>query len=288
MSTKPTPPEWTPARDLQLATIFPHMRTVLVAATMGISIGAVNVRAEKTGLKKTTAFNRWVRLDSIRARSPWNDALEEIMALMFPYCTTQSLADLLGMTRDAVDFKARRMGLAKDKAHKSLLQTERNLKRARENPESYKGRKAWNKGLAGHKHPNSSSTQFKNGNVPHTTLPVGTLRLRKVSGVEDVMLQKTAMPDTWRPLHTLVWEEFHGKPFPRGRVMAFVDGCRQNLRPENLVARTRREFVLLNSPLMNGAMPPEIKHIHILRGALTKTVNNARRRLTKQQESATQ
>lgn len=273
-----TPPEWTPEKDLQLSTIYPHMRTVLVAATMGISIGAVNVRAEKIGLKKTAAYNAWVRVDSIRERSPWNDALEEIVALMFPCCTTQHLADLLGMTRNAVDFKARRMGLVKDKAHKSALQRERNLQRARDKPESYKGRTAWNKGAQGHKHPNSVRTQFKPGNS-NTAAPVGTLRLRKVSGVEGVLVQKTAMPNTWRPMHTLVWEEFHGRPFPAGRVMAFADGCRHNLQPENLIARTRCEFALLNSPLMNGAIPPEVRHIHILRGALTKAVNRARQRM---------
>lgn len=150
MQTKPVSPDWPPARDLQLATLYPHMRTVIVAATMGISIGAVNVRAEKLGLRKTKAYKIWITREGVKARSPWNWALEEIMVLMFPYCNTYHLAELLGMTHASVAFKARATGIKKDKKAKSLMQRERNLTRAATIPRSYHfkpGMQAWNKGL---------------------------------------------------------------------------------------------------------------------------------------------
>lgn len=78
-------------------------------------------------------------------------------------------------------------------------------------------------------HPKCQATQFKKGNLPPNTLPIGTV-LKK----DGYFWKKVS--DTkprWKQLHRLLWEEAYG-PIPKGHVLIFLDGNTDNVTLENL------------------------------------------------------
>lgn len=98
----------------------------------------------------------------------------------------------------------------------------------------------------------SRATQFKAGNLPHNTKPIGYERLSKSGYIEvKVKMRPTALPDGKRcndnfvPKHKLVWEAANG-PVPEGCIVVFKDGNKQNITLENLSCITRRQNAIMN------------------------------------------
>lgn len=93
-----------------------------------------------------------------------------------------------------------------------------------------KGHIPANKGKKGMQmHPNAIATQFKKGNVPTRTLPVGTVIKRG----DGYLWRKVADPNKWKQEHRIRWEEKHG-PIPKGKKLIFLDGDRSNADLDNL------------------------------------------------------
>jgi hypothetical protein len=84
-------------------------------------------------------------------------------------------------------------------------------------------------------------TQFKKGNRPLNYRPIGSERVN-VDGYVEI---KVADPGTWRPKHTVVWEEMHG-PVSKGCCLLFLDSDRLNVSLDNLQAITRGQLARLN------------------------------------------
>ena len=98
----------------------------------------------------------------------------------------------------------------------------------------------------------SRATQFKAGNLPHNTKPIGYERLSKSGYIEvKVKMRPTALTDGKRcndnfvPKHKLVWEAANG-PVPEGCIVVFKDGNKQNITLENLSCITRRQNASMN------------------------------------------
>lgn len=86
-------------------------------------------------------------------------------------------------------------------------------------------------------------TQFKTGHTPANKLPIGTV-LRKDDGY---LWRKTGEgARDWKQEHIILWEEANGK-LPEGYVVIFLDGDRENLKPENLRAISKQVHCILNS-----------------------------------------
>lgn len=103
-----------------------------------------------------------------------------------------------------------------------------------------KGQKSWNKGrspkdycspeaLAG-----MAKTQFKPGIIPYDWRPVGSERIN-VQGYIEIKIQE---PNKWQLKHRYVYEQHHG-PIPKGMIIMFRDGNRQNTDIGNLVMISR-------------------------------------------------
>ncbi len=92
---------------------------------------------------------------------------------------------------------------------------------------------------AGTKGPNSTS--FKPGNRPKNWRPVGAKRTT-VDGYIEI---KTADPNQWESLHTVLWQQAHGK-IPENHVVAFKNGDKTDIRLENLELLTRAENMCIN------------------------------------------
>jgi|SRR5688572_2703484 len=91
-----------------------------------------------------------------------------------------------------------------------------------------KGGEPWNAGTKGVMKPNSGN--FRKGNKPQTWVPVGTETNETKDGYWKV---KVANPRTWKFKHRLLWEQHHGK-IPRGKIVVFCDGNKDNITIGNL------------------------------------------------------
>ena len=86
------------------------------------------------------------------------------------------------------------------------------------------------------------ATNFKKGNKPHNSCPVGTERL---TSVDKYIKVKIAEPNKWQFKHLLVWREHHGD-VPAGHSVIFLDNDRSNVTIENLRLVSRSELLFLN------------------------------------------
>ena len=102
-----------------------------------------------------------------------------------------------------------------------------------------KGHAPWNKGKKGTG--GWEPTQFKKGQKPVNYKPVGTERINADGYVEI----KIADPNKWKSKHTIIWQAANG-PIPKGHVVIFADGNKQNVTLDNLLLISRRELAIMN------------------------------------------
>lgn len=91
-------------------------------------------------------------------------------------------------------------------------------------------------------------TMFKKGNIPGNHRPVGSERITKDGYVEI----KIGEPNKWRLKHLVVWEATNGR-LPKGHVILFRDGNKQNTELSNLRLMTRSELLIMNRYRIKGA-----------------------------------
>jgi len=92
-----------------------------------------------------------------------------------------------------------------------------------------KGHSAWNKSQHISQPESVKKTYFRKGHVPYNSLPVGS----RVKKDDEYWWVKIAEPHSWRQEHILIWEAANG-PLPKGKMVIFLDGNRDNLRLDNL------------------------------------------------------
>lgn len=118
---------------------------------------------------------------------------------------------------------------------------------------------------------NSARTQFKTGGTLHNMLPVGTI----VKTSDGYLAKKVSefshggFKRNWRFLHRIVWEEHNG-PIPAGYSVIFKDRNPFNCSIENLQIVSRAELGRKN---MTENVPPELKSVRQLIGAITRQIN---------------
>lgn len=103
-----------------------------------------------------------------------------------------------------------------------------------------KGHKTWNKGLKGYM--GANETSFKKGNVPHNHRPIGSER-KTIDGFWEIKVDE---PNKWMLKHRWVWEQSNGK-IPKGYVLVFLDGNRDNISLKNLKLISRQENLVMNN-----------------------------------------
>jgi len=132
-----------------------------------------------------------------------------------------------------------------------------------------KGQVAHNKGKYCR---HSQASEFKKGNVPANHRPTGSTR----TSVDGYIEIKVAEPRKWRQLHRVVWEESYG-PVPKGHVVIFGDGNKQNVTLENLLLVTRSELARLNQRGLFGGSA-ELTKTGILVARLINKISSAKRK----------
>ena len=94
-------------------------------------------------------------------------------------------------------------------------------------------------------------TLFKKGNKPHNTKQIGDEVIDRdgytLVKVSDSKIKK----ERWRPKHHIVF----GEPIPKGMILIFIDGNKQNFDKSNLKLITKAENMKKNTIYR---YPPEL------------------------------
>jgi hypothetical protein len=198
------------------------------------------------GRGKRTGYREWSVAEIAKLRA------------IYPNSPTRHVGEFLGRTKSSINAAAAKLGLHKSAAYlagpfKRLLSGLGNGIRHR----VPKGHVPANKGLRrpGWFRGRMRQTWFKKGQRPYTWKPLGSTRL--MDGYLQRKVTDTGYPPRdWRPLHHLLWQKHRGR-IPRGHVLRFKDGNKQNIRLSNLELITRRENRLRNC--FYRRYPPDLK-----------------------------
>lgn len=118
-----------------------------------------------------------------------------------------------------------------------------------------KGCASWNKGkkwsefMSEEGMVNSRKTQYKKGNIPHTTIQgVGQERVTRDGYIQVHVSEglQSKPNENWEFKHRLIWEQAHGRKVPDGHVVIFADRNKRNFGIDNLVLVHRGVLAIIN------------------------------------------
>lgn len=211
-------------------------------------------------------------------KADWNEDRLDTLRSFYADYKTEDLAFILGLRVGQVYAKANQLGLAKSEKFLASPAACR-LRRGDNVGAEYrfqKGHASWNtgvKGVAGVQEA-CRATQFKPGQSPANTLPIGSTKFDK----SGVLLQKvTNDPGNgskrWRAVHELVWVAVNG-PVPPKHIVVFRPGMRSNVLEEITIDRV--ECISLTENMKRNTrhnLPPELNEVVQLRALLTRQIN---------------
>lgn len=210
-------------------------------------------------------------------RRPWTPDDDVQLARLYPDQLTADIARTIERTTSAVYGRAAKLGLKKSAAfHASGAACRMNGHNPRSVATRFQpGQVPPNKGLRrpGWAPGRMRETQFTKGNLPHTTVPIGTEVVRK-GGYVWVKKWDDRAPAryNWISKHQDIYEATHG-PIPKGHIVRFKNGDRTNFALENLECVSRKEHAATKGL---HSLPPEIVKVHQLRGAIHRQINKLR------------
>lgn len=113
-----------------------------------------------------------------------------------------------------------------------------------------KGQTPWNKGMKGLTIGNVA-TQFKPGDLPHNTKPIGfiSLRLDRRSNYYTYYIKLDHKK--WMPLNRYIWQQHNG-PIPKSSQIRFRNGNPFDCTIGNLELVSRRESIARNTNNFNS------------------------------------
>lgn len=210
-----------------------------------------------------------------KPRHQWTGGQLAALIELYPHIPTEWFAQVAGIPLGQVYAKAGHLGLVKTERYMSSEFACR-LRRGDNvgaGTRFKKGHETWNKGMKG-LDLGGKETQFKPGQKPHNTKPIGSARLSKEGYLQWKITETGYPPKDWIGVHILIWEEHHG-PVPAGHAVAFKDGDKRNIVIGNLELVSRQELMRRNSYHNYGK---EIAQLVQLRGAITRQLNKRERK----------
>lgn len=209
-------------------------------------------------------------------RKAWRPTEAELatFALLYPDAQANALAQRFGVATTQVYSLAKRLGLKKSPAFLASAKSGR-LDGVRGSETRFqKGNEPWTKGrkLPGY---GSPVGQFKQGQLPHNYLPIGSLRM--AVGYLQIKLSDTGYPPRdWVMYHRHVWEQAHG-PIPAGHMVVFKGERLTDaalITADGLECVTREEHMRRHTFHQYG---PEVAGLVQMRGQLTRQINKRSR-----------
>jgi hypothetical protein len=135
-----------------------------------------------------------------------------------------------------------------------------------------KGKK-WSEYMTPKQIEKAKTTTFKKGTVPPNYKPVGYERIDRKDGYVYVKVGEGLRK--FRLKHRVIYEQHFGE-IPKGYNVEFKDRNKTNFDPANLVLRSRKENMKLNT---YHNYPEEIAKTIQLMGVVTRQINKHKKRL---------
>ncbi|TXD58842.1 HNH endonuclease [Ralstonia sp. TCR112] len=209
-------------------------------------------------------------------RRLWSPAEVELLRRNYADSRTDDLARVLDRPSYSVSNKAYALGLHKSAAFLESKDSGR-LDGSRDNGMRFaKGLTPWNKGTTGvvGVQEGCRATQFKKGQSPHNTQPIGSFRLNKEGHLQQKISNASGSNSMrWRTVAELVWCAANG-PLPPKHMVVFRPGLFSNKLEEITLGRieciSMAENARRNHPRMRD---PELAKLVQLKGAITRQVN---------------
>ena len=204
-----------------------------LAARLGVSYGAVKGRAARLGIVRR-----------VNVKRSWTQRQLDYLRQHYADTPMAELKRCTGHAEKSIWQRAATMGLRKSKEF--LQECGR---RAAQHPNNIasrfqKGQTPWNKGMTERQMRNADAiercrkTQFKAGQKPYNTKPIGYEHINK----DGYVAIKVADGKPMMLKHRWVWQQEHGE-IPHGMVVTFRDGNRLNCSLDNLELISRTEAV---------------------------------------------
>lgn len=102
-----------------------------------------------------------------------------------------------------------------------------------------------------------AETQFKKGELPPNTKPVGYERITRDGYIEvrlEMKKDRNVGDTNFVLKHRLVWEQANG-PIPKNHIVIFLDGNKQNCNLENLALISRAEHLQMTRAKLRSENP---------------------------------
>lgn len=222
---------WTDKMDNLLRRHYPKGDLRTLTERLGVTRAAVKSRASKLGIVRKVNMHR-----------PWTQRQLDYLQRHYADTPMAELKRRTGHAEKSIWQRAAAMGL-----HKSKEFLQEQGRRTAKHPNSIakrfkKGQVPMNKGKRDYefRSPDAiarcAKTQFKKGNRPHNTKPVGYERIND----DGYILVKVSMDSKMVLKHRWVWEQANG-PIPKGYNIMFRDGNRLNCSLDNLELVSRGE-----------------------------------------------
>lgn len=132
-----------------------------------------------------------------------------------------------------------------------------------------KGMTPWNKGKHFKAGGRSAETQFKKGLIPPNYQPVGTVVVHS-DGYRFVKLAERK----WQLYQRYIWEKANHKQLKKNQVVLFLDGNRDNYAPDNLMAISRKELLIINHEKLLTKNDGELSKTGVLIAKLKVKIND--------------
>jgi hypothetical protein len=208
-----------------------------------------------------------------KPRAIWTEDQVETLRRQYPNFKTENVAFMVGHSLEQTYRKAQALGLKKTAEFLASGAAGR-LDGIKGGATRFgKGHATWNKGMKGLQI-GGESTQFRPGQLPHNTQPIGSLKVTD-DGIlrRKVSEGKGSSSKRWRAVHELVWIEANG-PVPPKHIVVFKPGMKTAALDEITVDRV--ECITLAENMRRNTVhnyPKEIAQLVILRGALNRQIN---------------
>jgi hypothetical protein len=197
----------------------------------------------------------------------WSKEETEELVKLYPTTLSKDLATHFGCSIKRIYNRAKRIGLNKDQEW--LMTYYKQNYKGYEHTQFKKGMKSWNKGMKGLQI-GGKETQFKKGQTPHNTKPIGFRSYRDGYLVERV-------EKGFEFVHKLIWKQHHGD-IPKGMFVVFKDRNKNNICIENLEIIDRVEHIRRNH-IQN--LPQELKEVVHIKKSITRKINQIEKNGTK-------
>lgn len=204
-------------------------------------------------LKNKATFLKIAKGPGNYGRKKWTETEKEDFKSIYADTQNDELAKKYNCSIYSVQKLAHALGLKKSYAFKMSFITDKFLeagKKTRFNP----GNVSFNKGkkmedfLSPEQIEILKKNQYKKGQVPHNWKPLGFERVTKDGYIEvkvrDEYGEKRVK--NFELKHRLLWEEING-PVPKGMMVKFKDGNKENIVIENLFLASMCENLIENT-----------------------------------------